>query len=383
MPAPAADEAVASCATADVGSAHARLPASTTAPSSAPASSSVLRWWLGGISVLALVALGLAWQVGQQQRAAQAEFAKRQTVTAEQASEARVLAREAEAAARDAAAKVALLDARLAEVALQRTQLEDLIQALSRSRDENLLADLEAALRVAMQQVAITGSTEPLLAALRQADERLARQGAQPRLDRVRRAVAGDLEKVRASGAVDIPGLSIRIDELVRQVDEWPMLSSALTARQAAKPTAAAAQSAAPATADSGPRSWMPAWLGEGGRAMLSHGLEEVRSLVRVTRVQNPEAALAAPEQAFFVRENLKLRLLNARLSALSRQFDAAQSDLREAEALLLRYFDRSSRRVDAAAASLRQLAQQARVVVVPNPEATLAALASVAGSAR
>lgn len=333
--------------------------------------------------MLAVVALGLTWQVQQQQRVAQAEFAKRQTLSAEQASEARVLARQAEAAARDAAAKVALLDARLAEVALQRTQLEDLIQALSRSRDENLLADLEAALRVAMQQVAITGSTEPLLAALRQADERLARQGAQPRLDRVRRAVAADLEKVRASGAVDIPGLSIRIDELVRQVDEWPMLSLAMSARQAAKPAAAAAQASAPAAAASGPRGWMPVWLGDGGRAMLSHGLEEVRSLVRVTRVQNPEAALAAPEQAFFVRENLKLRLLNARLSALSRQFDAAQTDLREAEALLLRYFDRSSRRVDAAAGSLRLLAQQARVVVVPNPEATLAALASLAGSGR
>ena len=55
---------------------------------------------------------------------------------------------------------------------------------------------------------------------------------------------------------------------------------------------------------------------------------------------------LIAPEQAFFLRENLKLRLLNARLALLSRQFDTAQSDLRDAQSALDRYFDRSSRRV-------------------------------------
>jgi uroporphyrin-III C-methyltransferase len=105
---------------------------------------------------------------------------------------------------------------------------------------------------------------------------------------------------------------------------------------------------------------------------MWSQSLEELRSLLRVTRVDNPEAALAAPEQAFFVRENLKLRLLNARLALLSRQFD-----LREAETLLLRYFDKSSRRVDAAALAMRQVAAQSRAVQVPRPDATLAALAT------
>jgi 2-dehydro-3-deoxyglucarate aldolase/4-hydroxy-2-oxoheptanedioate aldolase len=44
---------------------------------------------------------------------------------------------------------------------------------------------------------------------------------------------------------------------------------------------------------------------------------------------------LIAPEQAFFLRENLKLRLLNARLALLSRQFDTAQADLSDALAAL------------------------------------------------
>jgi uroporphyrin-III C-methyltransferase len=96
-----------------------------------------------------------------------------------------------------------------------------------------------------------------------------------------------------------------------------------------------------------------------------------------VTRIDQPEAVLMAPEQAFFLRENLKLRLLNARLALLSRQFDTAQSDLRDAQAALDRYFDRSVRRVAAAGELVRQVNQQARLVTVPRPDATLAAIAT------
>jgi uroporphyrin-III C-methyltransferase len=192
--------------------------------------------WLAGallvLAALSLTALGLAWATWQRQAEVQAELAKRVQQSAEQAAEARVLARQGESAGRDAAARVALLEARLAEVSLQRSQLEDLIQALSRSRDENLLADLDAALRVALQQVAITGTNEPLLAALKQADERLARFS-QPRLDRVRRAVLADIERVKSAGTADLPNLSIRIDELVRQVDDLPLLASAAARRRA------------------------------------------------------------------------------------------------------------------------------------------------------
>ena len=103
----------------------------------------------------------------------------------------------------------------------------------------------------------------------------------------------------------------------------------------------------------------------------------EVRSLVRVTRIEQPEAVLLAPDQMFFVRENLKLRLLNARLAVLSRQFDTAQADLQSARHMLERYFDRGSRRVGVAIELVRQVAAQARQVSLPRPSETLAALAT------
>ena len=105
----------------------------------------------------------------------------------------------------------------------------------------------------------------------------------------------------------------------------------------------------------------------------------EARSLVRVTRIDHPEAMLLAPEQAYFLRENLKLRLLNARLALLARQFDTAQADLQSSLAALDRYFDRNARRTQLAAELIRQVSAQARHVGVPRPEATLAALSTAA----
>ena len=320
--------------------------------------------------------LVLAWNTQQRVRALEVELIKRQQDSGNQATEARLLARQAEAVARESAAKMALLEARVAETSMQRSQFEDLIQSLARSRDENVLADVDTAIRVALQQTAITGSAEPLVLTLKQAEERLARYN-QPRLERVRRAVTQDLERARAAGVTDISVLTIRLDEVIRQVDDLPLLS-APERRVTARPAAAASTSAAPAGAVSAPStsSWARS-LNERWQAMGSQLWQEVKGLVRVTRIDHPEAMLVAPEQAYFLRESLKLRLLNARLALLSRQFDTAQSDLRDAQSALERYFDRSSRRVVLAGEMVRQVAGQARLVSVPRPDATLAAIAT------
>lgn len=333
----------------------------------------------GVLLVISVIALALAWRADQRVGSLEQELVRRQQESARQAVEAQMLAKQANEGMGAAAAKVALLEARVAEVALQRTQLEDLIQSLSRSRDENLLVDIEAALRMAMQQGAITGSTEPLVLVLRQSDERLARYS-QPRLEGVRRAIARDLDRVKSVGALDIASLTIRLDEAMRMVDDLPLLAVAEPRREREAPRAAAPASAArPASAPAaGDSAWGGLW-NDGWRRIAASAWDEVRALVRVTRIEHPEAALLAPEQAYFVRENLKLKLLNARLALLSRQFPTAQGDLQAAQQVLDRYFDRSSRRTTAAADLLRQVAAQARQTTLPRPDDTLAALATVA----
>lgn len=344
-------------------------------PASPPRPRRVWAMVLGTIFTLALMAsLAIALTAQKRVRTIEQELARRQQDTQGQATEARLLAKQSQDTARESAAKVALLEARLAEVALQRTQLEELIHSLSRSRDENLVVDIEAGLRVAQHQSIITGSAEPLVSALKQADERLARHS-QPRLDGVRRALARDMDRVKAVGVPDISTLTIKLDEAVRLVDELPLLAQA-TAKEPARAPARKAVPVAPAA--SGPASW---WGSV--RSSWDEGVErvwaEVRSLVRVTHIEHPEAALLTPDQAFFIRENLKLRLLNARLALLSRQFDTTQTDLKAVQAMLDRYFDRNSRRTTVAAELVKQVTASARNVSLPRPDETLAALAAAA----
>ncbi|MCU0775494.1 MAG: uroporphyrinogen-III C-methyltransferase [Ideonella sp.] len=319
----------------------------------------------------------VAWQAQSRLQTVEQEVVRRQQDLQTLATETGTLARRAEDSAREAVAKAELLQARVAEVAVQRGQLEDLIQSLSRSRDENLLVDIEAALRVAQQQSALTGSAEPLVATLRQADERLARYN-QPRLEGVRRAIARDLERVRGVGVPDVSGLVLRLDEVVRLVDELPLLAAVEQKAGDRRPAASPAAAAPAAAAASGPAG---AWDAFAGRwsAWAEAVWAEARSLVRITRVDTPEAMLLAPEHAFYLRENLKLRILNARLALLSRQFDTARVDLQSAAAAIERYFDPRSRRTSTALEGVRQVAAQSRQVPLPRPDDTLAALATAA----
>ena len=329
--------------------------------------------WLAALAlVLTLAALALAWNTQQRVKSLEQELVKRQSQSQSEAAEARVVARAAQDLARESAAKTALLDARVTEASMQRSQIEELLQSVARSRDENVVADVDSAVRVAMQQSAITGSAEPLVATLKQADERLARIN-QPRLERVRRAVLHDLDRAKALGSVDISTLTTRLDEVVRLVDELPLLAVAVRAKgapAAASASAAPGASAASAWSDSATRWW---------QEVRTQVADELRSLVRVTRIDRADAALIAPEQQFFVRENLKLRLLNARLALFARQYEIAQADLREAQTTLERYFDRSSKRVVVASDLVRQVTTQARQTTLPRPDETLAALATAA----
>ena len=355
-----------------------------------------LGWVRLAVLVLSAVAGGAGWLAWQTQRRVQGleqELVRRQQDSQGQATEARVAARQAQEMAREAAARTTLLDTRLSEVALQRSQVEDLIKTLNVSRDENLVYDLEAGLRVASQQAALTGSAEPLITALQSADERLAR-AKQPRLDNLRRAVAKDLDRVRATRVADINALTIRLDEAVRLVDEIPLINQPEAALRTV-PSSAAAPGAAPngkparnganaaahaaptpSPEDAGWRRTLLDWTR--GAAQSVWG--ETRSLVRVTRIAQPEGMLIAPDQAFFLRENVKLRLLNARLALLSRQTPQATADLRLVERTLPRYFDVQSRKTQLLQSMVGDVVAQSQQTAVPRPDDTLAALAAVAG---
>ena len=319
----------------------------------------VVAWLLAAIGLTASVALWQKVSGMQEQLARQSADAGTQSV------EARTLARQAEENARGLAAKVAALETKVADMAVYRTQLDALVQSVARARDENLAVDLDAALRVAQDQTQLTGSVEPLLAALRTAERRLTRSS-DPRLAPVARAVARDLEHVKNASIPDAAGLLARIDLLLRQVDDLPVANDVGRTRPGTAPRGAAAPPA--------PES---AW------ARLWHSvLDQAHGLVRVSRVERPEASMLSPEQAFFVRENLKLRLHGARLALLARQYEAVRSDLSAASTQLGAWFDPASRRTQSAATTLQQIQAGTRSADLPRVEDTLTALGTAIAAA-
>lgn len=294
-------------------------------------------------SLLAIVAVALAaalaalFWVDTRQRigATQEELARRLRDIESDAREARALARQAQESARDAQAKLGQLEGRLAESQSQQLALEALYQELSRNRDEWQLAEIEQVLAIASQQLQLAGNVRAALLALQLAEARLARAD-RPQFLPVRRALARDIERLKALPAIDFPAMSSRIDTLVAAVDTLPLAFDERAERTAASKEAAKASAF---------------WVRLGAEMW-----SELKQLVTVRRMNAPEPPLLPPEQAYFLRQNLRLRLLNARLMLLARDEAGYREDLRAAQAWLRDYFDvRSNQTVDALA-RLKQL---------------------------
>jgi uroporphyrin-3 C-methyltransferase len=328
-------------------------------------------WWRQRMPLLTLVLVVLCalacLQLWVKLSTIQEQLARQSADATQLSVQANGLAKRAEEITQETAAKVTLLDLRLNEVALQRTQLEELIQSLSRSRDENLVVDIESALGLAQQQAELTGSVQPMMAALQTAQKRLAKVP-QPRLAPVLRAIQHDIERLQSTSTTDIPGLLIRLDELVVLVENLS-LANAVGHVNRGSPTPPS--QALP--------SWPLIWQNKDWSALGQRLWAEVSGLVRVSKIEQPDAVMLSPEQGFFVRENLKLRLLNARLGLLSRQMTSARNDLALAERELTRFFDLNNRQGQTAKTLMKQVQSQMLQTDMPRLDSSLSALATAA----
>lgn len=386
-------------------------PPPSPSPAATPVASSVgSRLVVGVALVLAGLSAAATASLWQRLGKTEEELARRSVDTLAEAASARTLAAQAEAQSKELQARLGVAEVRLSEVSLQRSQLEELMLSVSRSRDDSLVQDLESAVRLAVQQSQLTGSAQPLISALQGAEQRI-EKAAQPRLNPVQRAIGRDIERLRAAAAVDTPALAARLDELVRQLDSLPLRDALAPMPVSDAPAVAASTQkpgaveavpdpepvapVAPASPEAEPtsgqalrsgfeRAWasFDAWRQAAVSRWWGQFKASTADLVRVSRIDQPEAALLAPEQSYFLRENIKLWLLNARLGLLARQFDTARADVASARKLVERYFDPSAPSTRSTLQTLVQLQTDLRHEALPRPEETLAAL-SVAASGR
>jgi uroporphyrin-III C-methyltransferase len=256
--------------------------------------------------------------------------------------------------------KVGVLESRQLESQSQQLALEQLYQDLSKSRDEWALSEVEQVLSTASQQLQLAGNVQGALIALQNADRSLSRSD-KPQFITVRRAIASDMEKLKALPAVDLAGVAVRLDSVIAQVDTLPLVSDEQPLLPAAPVRAARVQAQHAAAA--GPAgAAAPAPLGVGERMVQTwrnwteEMWDDIRQLIRVRSVNTPDALMLSPEQRYFVRENLKLRLMNARMALLSRDETTFSDDLTSARQTLEKYFDTRARTTQQAQSALRQV---------------------------
>ena len=265
------------------------------------------------------------------------------------------LATEATESGRRLDTKLSLLEAKLAESQSQQLAMEALYQELTRTRDEATLEEVEQLLLIANQQLQLASNVKAALIAMQEADARLQRID-RPQLAPLRKILSKDMDVLNAAPYLDTVGISLRLDNLAAAVDALPL------AMELRPPEPGASEHQAPATES--------VWL-RFAREMW----EDMKRLVRIQHMDKPDIPLLSPSQAYFLRENLKLRLLSARLALLARDGASFNADIDASLDWIGRYYDNKSRPTVAMLEALHQLRASEVGIELPRISASLDAV--------
>lgn len=298
------------------------------------------------LAILALLAAAFVWWEGERATAArnQATAALDQTLAQfrsaleNQANLLEPLAR------RDEELDGAIVDREHEIVELNRRlrtaerALEERSGLSGAARAALLRTEIEQYLRMASRAAQLANDPATALAALRVADDRL-RALDDPAFTPVRAQVAAEIDALEALPSLDVEGVALRLGRMAGRVDDL-VLRAQLDA-------------SASETMTNGEPGREQEFVGRTWSAMRG----ALRSLVSVRRSDEQIAPLLAPEQQFFLRQNLRLELETARLAALRGDEANYATSLRNAREWLAKYFDAGNSRVAGMSDALEQLA--------------------------
>jgi uroporphyrin-3 C-methyltransferase len=267
--------------------------------------------------------------------------------------QARALAGQAQNASADIETRISALDGRLSDTQTQQTTLSALYRDLSINKEEVVLAEVEQAVSIANQELLLAGDVRLAINAMEDAERRLERIN-HPSLQGIRRVVDQDLRRLRAIPVADVSGMSLRLENLANSVDQLPL--------------AAAARPVPPAKMkDKKPEGF---WANLGDKF-----LTEIGQAVRIQRSEGEALPPLAPDQTFFLRQNLRLRLLTARQSLLSHDETNYRGDLRLASRWLDSWYDKQDKGVKQAGDTLRLMIDSPTSIHLPDVAASLNAI--------
>ena len=257
------------------------------------------------------------------------------------------------------------LTARVGEIAADLDARRDLVESLpgrlqnvetslsamqgiaAGSRSYWLRAEAEYYMQLANAQLQLGRNASLAAYGLELADERV-RELADPSYTPVRRALAAEIQALRAMASTDKEGVSLRLAGLAGTVDALPLASTIepSNARPAARDPGADASGFA--------RAWAAVRNVAAG-------------LVRVRQTDEQLAPLMSPEASYFLRTNLALKFDVARLALLRGEQDAYTRSLDDAADWVGEYFDMESDAVRSTLASIAELRDTDVMVQFPD----------------
>lgn len=183
---------------------------------------------------------------------------------------------------------------------------------LGKTRSDWLIADAEYLLSVANQRLHLVGDVNTTYEALEAADQRL-RESGDAGVFKIREQIAKDITAIRSVAVADTVGIYASIQSLQTQVDSLvlflPYTGKALTQPEAVQePTDKAAHN------------------------LLDSAIDQLEEIVTIRHTEHPIKEILTPEQAQFIREQLRVKLEMAKIALVQQHEQLYQSSLTDAK---------------------------------------------------
>jgi uroporphyrin-3 C-methyltransferase len=261
------------------------------------------------------------------------------------------LSRNADDRSANTVARISLLEQQFEKSLDQQQALETLYSELADNREERVISEVEQLLVIANQQLQLAGNVKLALVALQTADSRL-QQLDTPQANQLRKSLSHNIQQLLDLPLVDILGISLKLENLSHSIDHLPLASEI-------KP-----KQKLPFQSDS---EQVNKW-----QNLLEEIWYDIRHMVEIERTDHPQTPLLTPDQSYFVRENIKLRILTARVALLQHDENTYKADLQTTKNWLNSHFDLRDASAKNAIVTIQELSSSAINIQMPDIEESL-----------
>lgn len=242
-------------------------------------------------------------------------------------------------------------DLALRDIKQQQQGLTDTLSKLAanaeRGADTLALTEVSQLLKLANNSAVFSGNRDGAINALKLADSQL-KQLADPRYAVVRRAINEEISALDALVTVDVTSLTAKLSAAAKQVPLLPLENEPPVAGQVL--VAEPEQTEDITFVSEMKQLWVMAL-----------------NTVKIKRIDEPPKPLLAPEQRYFLDQNIQLKLNTAELAVMQNKPEVYRRNVEAALSWLLEYYDPRDDGVIKLADELRALKEQPLGIDLPS----------------